>query len=611
MIPVLVFDQFEEIFTLGRRGAGTPQRVEQLLVELESLVECRPPPALQARLDANPVLADRYEFDKNAVKVILSLREDFLPELEGLGCRLRPITYNRYRLQQLRGDRALEAVLNPGAKLLEEKVAIRIVDFVSAGRTQRGAACASREDLAQRFVQPAYLSVFCRELNQRRLRRGQAGITEDLLSGSKEEIIRAFYERSVADLDPRVRAYIEDALITGSGFRDRDAVEDALRVPGVTREALQALIDRRILHREESAGAEWIELTHDLLTDVVLAGRTERTTREAQSRARAAEEAAQRSRGQVRRLRAMVLTLWALLVAFAIAGVMFWNEHGKERRARTRAEAAESKLESERDNARRERDKARELEQAAESMRDQADKLTFSMIHWDESVTPGVPPLFLLELNQRVLDHYAHLPTNRLSADQYENWIGALNKRGFILQQARNYADALDSYTNALRLAEQQLRSSPTNIDCLALASLSQRNIAGIMKALHRDKEARTWYERAMETAERIPEAGSGGTYRETSLYSTSGEMGDFFFDQADYASAEKVYQRMLEIGRRRASGRSEDGTDGLYYLAIALEKVGRVNEAGGVIRRRCRTSSRAWRLRTGWWPEAARRGSI
>jgi hypothetical protein len=42
LTPVLVFDQFEEIFTLGRASEGKTARVRELLAELADLVENRP-----------------------------------------------------------------------------------------------------------------------------------------------------------------------------------------------------------------------------------------------------------------------------------------------------------------------------------------------------------------------------------------------------------------------------------------------------------------------------------------------------------------------------------------------------------------------------------------
>ena len=81
--PVLVLDQFEEVFTLGR-GASS---IDALIEELAALVENRPPQSVRSALEDSPEAAERYDFAKQSCKLILALREDFLPELEGANHR--------------------------------------------------------------------------------------------------------------------------------------------------------------------------------------------------------------------------------------------------------------------------------------------------------------------------------------------------------------------------------------------------------------------------------------------------------------------------------------------------------------------------------------------
>ena len=72
---------------------------------------------------------------------------------------------------------------------------------------------------------------------------------------------------------------------TTSGYRDSVAYEGALETPGVTAEALGRLVDQRLLRVEErSSGQRRIELTHDVLTDVVRESRDQQRLREQQER---------------------------------------------------------------------------------------------------------------------------------------------------------------------------------------------------------------------------------------------------------------------------------------------------------------------------------------
>src|SRR6185295_17294368 len=84
-------------------------------------------------------------------------------------------------------------------------------------------------------------------------------------------------------LDPRVRAFVEDELITERGYRDSHVLEDASALPGVTSEALDALIRRRLLRVDERQSMRRIELTHDVLTRVVKESRDSRRDREARA----------------------------------------------------------------------------------------------------------------------------------------------------------------------------------------------------------------------------------------------------------------------------------------------------------------------------------------
>ena len=142
-------------------------------------------------------------------------------------------------------------------------------------------------------MEPALLSLFCRELNEERKRRGQPRFDEQLVEDAGGDILPNYYSSCVRDLPPSVARFIETELITEKGFRNSYAREDA--VPSrLTNDELARLIGSRLLRLEERAGAEWIELTHDVLTPVVREHRDRRRAEEG----RAAEHEAQMQRQQ-------------------------------------------------------------------------------------------------------------------------------------------------------------------------------------------------------------------------------------------------------------------------------------------------------------------------
>jgi hypothetical protein len=176
--PILILDQFEEAFTLARRSEAARQRVRDFSAELSALVDGRPPASVARRFEARPTSTEDFDFDRQACRIVLALREDFLPDFEALRGRYPAIGQNWFRLESLRGDRALEAVLEPGAGLVDQAAAIRIVDFVSTSRQRTARADEPPplpEELANRRVQPAHLSIVCHPTQRTADPAGPAG----------------------------------------------------------------------------------------------------------------------------------------------------------------------------------------------------------------------------------------------------------------------------------------------------------------------------------------------------------------------------------------------------------------------------------------------------
>jgi WD40 repeat protein len=324
LTPVLVFDQFEEIFTLGRHGETLEARCREFVEELADVVEQRVPARVARAIESGAPTQENFDYARRGCKVVFSFREDYLPDFEGLRESIRPIMQNRMRLTRMSGTSALEAIRQPGSHLVPEEVAAQIVRFVAAPRAGR-----QRDELERLEVEPALLSVVCRELNNQRLRAGRAEITADLLQGgAQQRIIQDFYESSLEDVDERVRWFVEDQLLTDAGYRDSAALEDALRVPGVTREAVDRLIARRLLRVEERSGVLRLELTHDVLTQVAHQSRELRKAREAERR-KQEEELARRRR--VRRLGLAGGFAMALTVGVAVVFAVLLNRANHER----------------------------------------------------------------------------------------------------------------------------------------------------------------------------------------------------------------------------------------------------------------------------------------
>jgi len=342
LTPVIVFDQFEEIFTLGARDSAAAAHRDELLAQLADLAARRAPAALVARFEHDPELASRYALDRTRCRLLFSLREDFLPELGALRDHLPTLASGGLRLQRLRGHQAREVLEKPGAHLLEPDTTERIIRFVAAERTSGGA-----HELSDLEVEPALLNVVARELNNRRRARGLERISADLVHGARDEILVDFYERAFTGLEPHVREFVEDQLLTITGFRDSVAVEDAEASYRVSGDRLAVLVDRRLLRIDERFQMQRVELTHDLLAGVVKASRDSRRAREAtaaerrraEEAKRAAEQAATEAQARLRhtRTRALIGTVMAALLV-GVGGLIYLNQRKAEEARRLDAE---------------------------------------------------------------------------------------------------------------------------------------------------------------------------------------------------------------------------------------------------------------------------------
>ncbi len=273
-------DQFEEQFTLGER---VPEAVDRFRIDFGDLIENRIPTAVAALLEAKAAEVERLDLRAMPYKIIVSLREDFLPDLEAWRREIPSLGRVRVRLLPMRPEQALSAVYDTAPHLMDEATARQVVAFVAAAQ-MTGADPGPADIASSGEIEPALLSLFCRGLNEQRKRQGKPNFDAALLVGAGQSIISDYYASCVESLPDAARRFIETDLITEKGFRNSYAKEDA--VPGwLTQDQLNLLIQRRLLRVEERYGAERIELTHDLLT---------RAVREHRDRRRAAEHAHER-----------------------------------------------------------------------------------------------------------------------------------------------------------------------------------------------------------------------------------------------------------------------------------------------------------------------------
>ena len=266
LVPVFVFDQFEEVFTLGAENGAA---ISRLQIDLSDLIENRIPADVASRIEANEAADSNLALGSHRYKVLVSFREDFLPSVEGWKRSLPSIMRNRLRLLPMSTEQAFEAVHMTAPQLADEKIANEIVRFVAAAQEDRAPESAGGAGPTDLAVEPALLSLVCHGLNERRKAQGKSAFDSALLQGTGQAIVADYYQNAVRELPDRVQRFIENELITERGFRKQCDVDDARSLHGMTNEELSRLVDRRLLRIEPYRRTERVELTHDLLTRVV------------------------------------------------------------------------------------------------------------------------------------------------------------------------------------------------------------------------------------------------------------------------------------------------------------------------------------------------------
>ena len=122
LTPVIVIDQFEELFTLGER---VPDLVRDFMNDLGDLAENRIPADLAERIDNDEAVAERFHLRSHNYKLLISLREDFLPRSRRMAPLIPALGRSRMRLLPLRADDAFDAVHKPAADLMTDGWRVR------------------------------------------------------------------------------------------------------------------------------------------------------------------------------------------------------------------------------------------------------------------------------------------------------------------------------------------------------------------------------------------------------------------------------------------------------------------------------------------------------
>ena len=277
LTPVIVFDQFEEIFTLEHNN---PYR-EEFFEELATIVNaCR-----EGKLNC---------------KVVISMRGDMLNRLDNIAHLIPSILANRYPLKPLSRAGAEKAIVEPAEKKLvhangtiitlpfhfTEDAKEDLLNFLCLKKVS-GAWKQSDE------VAPIQLQIICRELEEKAVAKA-----EELTSGEAVEItckdlkgedktvaaglqhiLGGFYNKQITKLKTELNL-TESEILSIRNVIETDLIAGTRRVPidyfaliawpNVRQEGIDLLIKNRLLKSEEKGDNTLVEISHDTLIEPIL-----------------------------------------------------------------------------------------------------------------------------------------------------------------------------------------------------------------------------------------------------------------------------------------------------------------------------------------------------
>lgn len=278
LMPVLIFDQFEEIFTLRKK-----EERDLLFNEISFVIRDRKPIGDYKVISMSDISPQ--------VKILISIREDFLAELEALSELIPKLFSNRFRLLALKKDQAKEVIEKP-SQLINENIKTEPFTF-SVDAVEEILRFLSQQRSGVRFIEsddiePLHLNLICHyfELKKTAFKDYSPGnmfnrntrkivIRKENLGGEKglKKVFKRFVTDQMDELSDKDQELVinlcNNGLTSKSGWRlslDREIIIDEF---GISAKLLSSLVEGMLLRKEPRLGSSYYELSHDILLEPV------------------------------------------------------------------------------------------------------------------------------------------------------------------------------------------------------------------------------------------------------------------------------------------------------------------------------------------------------
>ena len=278
LTPVLVLDQFEELFTLQ-----DPMRRQALATELGELVSGGLPESIRNRIIEDEELD--YSEKPPSLKLIISLRWEYVGRLEELFRAIPSILSHRFLLQPLEREQAERAIVEPAQFEMDR---LEPAQFITQPFDYRPDVLKVLLDFltgSEGAIEPYQLQLLCQHAERLVAEKQKAKKQEaakrievdDTYLGGKEamqSILGRFYLDTIKKLPTRkkrraARDLCEWGLLTQDGHRIDMPGQRILEDFALVEDDLRYLEDARLLRKEPKFGGYSYELAHDSLAEPI------------------------------------------------------------------------------------------------------------------------------------------------------------------------------------------------------------------------------------------------------------------------------------------------------------------------------------------------------
>lgn len=264
--PLLIFDQFEEIFTKAKKYANG-EIVGNFFKLVGNLASTSLPSIIEEELDRQDDKGNYVEIDsEHHYKVVFSLRKEYLSDFDYWTNDVNSISelhQNRMFLLPLKRDQALKVIT-------EQPIEGNVNEFYSTLNNVTDKILDLIDPRKKDEIEPFMLSALCSKLYNKAASANKQQLVPSDVDANINNIVLEIYEEKVQrvfDSSDHLRRF-EEALVDADGHRNRPKIKelDDIQFKEIYQQQLE---DAHLIRIDTYDDDTYIELIHDLLAKAI------------------------------------------------------------------------------------------------------------------------------------------------------------------------------------------------------------------------------------------------------------------------------------------------------------------------------------------------------